>query len=241
MNKTLVIVGLLLLAAPLAYAHTNGIPGTPKDYCEDAKGDYRTHDYGFVPATGRVHRTVKVIGVPGLGGGGTGASGGPQAVGGAADGAPAGACPTSGWNGIEGDGHYEFAYGGAFLLACPYACTANFISGGSYECWGTYADHTWSRIYVQDKVLLGGVPFTVAADHGRNGEPCGDGIVEPCTGATYVGCNPLDQMLTQPPAYGMLANWADPTFRPGADGSYAVFVGSPSEQTATVGHVWTLY
>lgn len=172
------LLSLLLLVAPLAWAHSPS--GTPKAYCEPAV-EHVVHDYGQSNSFGAGPRT---------------------------DGAAAIPC-----QGLTlGDGHYEFASGGAHLQ-----------SGGSAAgCLpaGAVVDHdVHPRINVWDETLsnaVGEVWFEVWADMLNNlppsgGPNCGDGLVD----------------------YGTLCkDVCTPTFPPGLDGEYWVFV------YGTHGHIW---
>jgi hypothetical protein len=71
--------------------------------------------------------------------------------------------------------------------------------GGLEACfWRATAHHASdTTVFVQDLVAGGNVGFTVAADWGSNGEECGDGAIEPCSGSYLERlelsvCNPLD-------------------------------------------------
>lgn len=80
----------ILLAAPLAFAHNDGLAGVPKPYCEDVKDDRWVHDYlgGAVVLTGIM------------------------------DGSLEAECPYgAGSENPTFDGHFEFAYGGALLVS----------------------------------------------------------------------------------------------------------------------------
>lgn len=123
---------------------------------------------------------------------------------------------------LQGDGHFEFALGGAWLLACEASCGGD--GGGSFACWGTTADHAaFPEVVVYDQVLssfeseddhAGNVAFQVSADLVNNVPPldpnesnCGDfedDMMQDCVDSCFV------------------------TFPPGLDGSYAVYVSGTS-------------
>lgn len=112
-------------------------------------------------------------------------------------------------SGTNWDGHYEFASGGAWLLA---------DEAGATTCFGTIADHSpFPFVQVHDALLGDAVVFSVYADALNNVPPldpaepdCGDyesdyGVW--CEGSCSIG------------------------FPPGLDGSYQVYV------SGTTGHV----
>lgn len=204
---------LALSTVPFALAHEPA--GTPKHFCEDASED--TYEHEYVVALG-------LPGVPPLEGAGPASFASASTTQGPQD-APGGAfyrahppgstltlgrpvdgsfhdmkCPQ----GLgQGDGHAEWAIGGALLGA-----------SAMYEiCYGAYiADHTpGSLIWVYDEVLtpLGaGVHFYVYADYLTNvppiaGPDCGD--FESDYGVSCVDACP-------------------PGFPPGSDGTYQVYV-----------------
>lgn len=188
MNKTSILYAtslLLALATPVASSHEGltGGGGVSKDYCEDA--DKATHDYG--PSTGFI------LSPP---------------IDGSIE-----FCPGADFENPVFDGHYEFAYGGAYLLA----------GWGAVTCWGVYPDHfDFPAVHVHDAVLSQipeAVSFTVAADTLNNvppvdsGEPnCGDfetDFAVDCINMCWLG------------------------FPSGLDGSYNVFVNG------VYGHVYT--
>lgn len=115
----------------------------------------------------------------------------------------------------DSDDHFEWAIGGAWLLACDFGCAGG--TGGSVECWGVYSDHqAYPTIRVFDvglSVLGVDVPFGVYADNVNNAPPlvgpdCGDFESDyggPCANPCNVGA-------------------MENVFPPGLDGSYQVYV-----------------
>ena len=216
MNKTAILVCVALLATPLAYAHVGSpgayIRGPPKPYCETTP-DWHVHDYG-PPATG-------------------------TAIGGLADGnlddCDRDFNPNDPWcvaeevaredlNGdgqvcekADYDGHMEWAWGGAYLLA-EHGDEATF---GSYVCYGEDGHHPYyGPFWVVDVVLGSGASFEVAADTVNLVGP------DPVTG---IDCGDF-----QSDAGSNCVGTCSVTFPPGRDGAYYVFV------TGTAGHVCTI-
>ena len=178
------ILQVLLLVALFAGAPLSGAHpdgvGGPKPSCEAALDDLSVHEYG-APSTGFLLLLEGDFSVP----------------------------PCDHDDG-SWDGHYEFAHGGARLLASE---------PGAAACFGTYADHVPGGIIrVEDAVLAmagADVVFSVYADTQNNDpfprEPdCGDFESD----------------------YGVdCVNQCAPGFPPGLDGSYVVYV------QGTTGHV----
>lgn len=213
MNKThLLLLAVTLAALPLVAAHADGgIAGTPKLYCENNAGDQLVHDY----ATG-ANDDIRFQ---------EGGSRRPQVVVGG-DGSVAISAPARALGPQDGswedcayfdehevtDLHYEFAWGGAILVAEASRC---------HDLW---IDHpAFPIVSVWDSVITangGSVRFVVHMDIMNNvpsadpNEPnCGDGLLDAnwpaCTDSCYVG-------------------WP-----PGLDGTYVVIVDG------VAGHVWT--
>ena len=192
MNKTCLIAFAVALAvAPLAYGHSPD--GTPKAFCEGS-GDLLLHEYG-PPATG----VLLAFFIDGANRTGT-----------AADcGLPNG-----------GDGHAEYALGGAWILVntglgVPSADPT--VGAGALYCFGAEGHHgNFVTVNALDASPLGaGVEVTVAADTvdlTGVGEGCGD--FESDESATGFGT--------------VTAN-----FPHGLDGTYQVYV------TGTQGHIST--
>lgn len=109
------------------------------------------------------------------------------------------------------DGHFEYGVGGTVLLACATACGDRDPGDGALACFGAAPDHApRTPIHVEDAVLspLGqGVPFTVAVVAGPE---CGYFEID-------VSMECVDACT--------------PTFGPGSDGAYYVYV------EGTTGHV----
>lgn len=152
MHARFLALTLACLAAAAPLAWGHSPAGTPKPYCElGMPGERATHDYG-PPASGEAIMLAQDGSVP--------------------------PCP---YDDPFWDGHLEFAFGGAWLLACDHPCGEHLGEGATY-CWGTYADHAqFPEVRVVDAVLTPqGLPvaFTVMADTLDNtGEPtttCGD-------------------------------------------------------------------
>ena len=123
------------------------------------------------------------------------------------------------------DGHYEFAYGGAYLLACEAFCVSpdGLVGAGASQCWDTYADHEqFPRVYVNDLQLSAiglDVAFTIAVDWWNNVPP-----VDP----THPECGDLETDIAVD-----CVNDCQVPFPPGLDGAYLVYV------QGTQGHVST--
>lgn len=107
-----------------------------------------------------------------------------------------------------GDGHYEFAVGGAVLL----------VDSLSERCWGTYADHTRDNpIRVVDASGTS-TAFRIGVDHLDNAAPLS-------AGETYCGDMETDR-------YVDCVDSCDPMLLPASlDGSIQVYV------FGTTGHV----
>lgn len=220
-NTYMVAVAAALMAAPLVMAHNPA--GTPKTYCEP-QSEWNTHEYG-APATGMLLQgyedgnpddcdasgtDYKLVPVPGP------CPEGYKDVGTVIIREPPPAvvyilCMKQGP--LDYDGHAEYARGGAWILA--ESGDGLPTSGGSLNCFGDAAHHTYyGPVSVNDVALGAGATFTVAADtidlsSGANG-PCGDfesDVDSTCTGSCIV------------------------TFPPSIDGSYQVYV------QGTQGHV----
>lgn len=240
MRRSLLVAAVLMLVAPpVAYGHraggpaTDGTMGTVKAYCEmKVANDRRVHDYG---------RSIPGFNYVGL-----------------QDGYLFD-CNEDGV--IDGDGHAEYAAGGAVLLAWD----GDGASAGTIACWKARSDHTPRvRITVTDVARRGDVEFRVSADHSRAPVPfpdCGDNILEPCNPTPPAPsnlpppmngvedalnrlvydlfnsgelCNPNDHILIVPAAGpGSVNNSAIPVFDPGADGSYTVWL---ADSRPTMGH-----
>lgn len=180
----------LLLAATLAAASlalAHNPAGTPDPSCAP---NASTHDYA-APAVGLLVTNVRDGSQP-------------------APPAPGVLCP-------HGDGHKEFAQGGAVLAVL----SGDGVTYGSIVCYGQTAHHpAYGPVSVSDVVLGASVPFMVGADTvdltpPTTGPDCGDFQVDEevdCVGSCTV------------------------PFLPGADGTYQVFVGRLSAQ-GTAGHV----
>jgi hypothetical protein len=207
--SALLSAALLALLAP--QAHSDPGLGAPKTFCEN--DDDKLH-HGYLAAT--THQ---------------GGPASPEVVQGHTDGSALAQDRQHNywcqWTDTGFDDHEEFALGGAVL--------AGGISGRSENCLGVAGHHFflwWPTIHVHDAVLGEGVEFWVLADWAPEGAdvafPCGDGIVEPCTGEPGEVCNPRDDAVN---AIGS----AVPLFNAGADGSYVVLV------EGTSGHVWTTF
>lgn len=181
----LLTIGAALLLAPAAFAHVPGaslmgVAGTPKDYCEDAWGDTSVHEYG-PPADGI---TLFLD----------------------TDGA-VGPCPYGATVGAPlFDGHFEWAQGGAHLVAGDSAQAA--------ACGWPYPDHAvFPTIAVFDLVLSPQaipVAFTVAADTANNLPP-----IDP----SAPNCGDLEADLS-----GECLDACIPLFPPGLDQTYLVYV-----------------
>ena len=207
MNKTAILVCVALLATPLAYAHIGGTRGPPKPYCEDTP-DWQVHDYG-PPATG-------------------------TAIGGYSDGnvddCDGDFNPNDPWcvaeevarqdlNGdgqvcekADFDGHREWAWGGAWLLADD----GDSNTYGATACYGEAPHHPYyGPIWVWDESVWNGVQFDVGADY--TPVDCGDFIDD--VSATCIGVCSV-------------------TFPPGRDGAYHVFVTGTSGHVCT-SYAWS--
>lgn len=224
----------LLLLAPFAWAHLPA--GTPDPLC--APGG--AHDY----AAGRTdlshgwdprhfERSAQV----------DGALGNPL-------------CPG-------GDGHAE---SGARDVALLFA-TGDGTSAGSLACHGVAADHA-GALHALDATGFGPA-FYVSGDHSlfppALGPDCGDGIIQPCgfgappppsphpfpVNAVVDTLAALEWSLESSPtcdpfeAQGRAASdpagpaTLSPTFPPGADGAYVVFLVAEGARVPTAGHVWS--
>ena len=172
MNKTyLLAVAAALLAAPLAFAHPYDPAGHPTGMIGLPKhwcedaDDVKIHEYG-PPALG----AIILLGLDG-------------------------SIPPCPYGDTTWDGHWEWAAGGAILIAGPEAIA----------CYGAYPDYTpGSEIWVYDEILtpLGsGVSFEVGVD--TTPAPCGDGLID-----LSIQC----------------VDYCAPGFPPGIDGVYYVFV-----------------
>lgn len=243
----------MALLAPSGLAHQ---PPGPKTYCEEPV-DRLMHDYQVgqpgraMEGSGDSRRSVSPrADLSTLRDGGDQASGG---------------CDGRGLPGA-GDGHMEFAVGGAYLASSQ---------GGTYDAgpwagarWGApaclheNADHDAQMpIVIVDAALGGAVGMDIAADVARESaaaseDPethertiCGDHLIEPCdptdlTAMDQTTCNANDRVLTVlPDALGTSWNVGTPNFFPGQNGAYIVFVltdatlGTPGGPTA--GHVFS--
>jgi hypothetical protein len=189
MRLALLLLAALLAIAPMGVAHDP--VGTPKNYCEDPS-EWDVHDYAPV--------SVRVFNFLGW------------------DGNVVGDCDGDGL-GYDFDGHYEWASGGAMLLAE----SGDGVTGGASACYVTTADHpVFGPFTVTDAVLGSGVSFLVGADTVNlvpptSGPDCGDGILDATS--TCIGTCTV-------------------TFTPGLDGAYFVNVGSLAFP-GTAGHVCT--
>jgi hypothetical protein len=209
MNKTyLTAIATALLMAPIALAHDP--PGTPKNYCEPA-GEWNTHDYG-PPASGvLLHGWVD--GKPTC-------NGGPLCT--HIDpfdplSSELSFCP-------EGDGHHEFAFGGAWLLVTSGDGQPDPFNGaGTKYCFGEEAHHPmFGPFSVSDLVLGAGATFTVASDSiALAGDLLGLPPYPPSADCgDYLADHYTDCLGTCSVVFG-----------PGLDGAYHVFV------QGTQGHV----
>lgn len=194
MKKTYV-AALALALTPFAWGHEPR--GTPKPYCEKT-ADRLVHEYA-PPAAGRVVALFD-----------DGAKTARKTLG----------CPHPIWGESavdEGDGHSEFAVGGAWLLVTSGAGQPSpdpTVGAGSLWCYGEEGHHAnFATVTVDDALLGAGAEVTIGAD-GVDltgvGEGCGD--FEDDMTATGVGT------ITA-------------TFPAGLDGAYTVYV------TGTQGHV----
>jgi len=213
------MIGLIALAliAPVAIAHT---PPGPKNFCESSN-DWSEHD--FVAGNGHL-----LWGSP------------------LQDGNLLGDCNGDTVPG-DYDGHLEFAVGGGYLAAANGGVYASGpwlgASWGSVACLGENADHTpATEVSVSATGTGGAVGFSVTSDYARDAVPadtdpqtgaqtiCGDHLIEPCdptspTDVDQVTCNAKDGELIVPPAaLGSLSNAGTPTFGPGQNGAYVVFI-----------------
>ena len=226
--KLILLCAIAVAAAPLAFAHSPA--GTPKNYCEDqSSGEWQVHDYGPV-ASGRL-----------IYGNEDGNLGGdcepgftvtPSAV----------PCPDNQWSfGVDEepvpatyvcvnppvadwDGHNEFAFGGAWLLANSGAGVPQppNVPAGTLYCFGAEGHHPNFGPFTVEDLLLAGSPailantiFLVAsdtADISGTGEGCGD--------------------FQSDESWGCLTS-CDVTFPPGLDGAYVAYV------EGTLGHIRT--
>ena len=247
--------------------------GTPKDYCEQitARDGLANHGGSYAdmtPAIGKDSFNTQETSTHDFADG----AGALAWAGSAADGNTAEDCNPLVLDPVLGiplpgdfDRHYEWAIGGAFLLARdqPLATTVLDSSGaqvvvvgdGSLKCFGTGADHyegTFSEpleiwLHVQgaapSEALL---EWRVAVDWPRPGAlnlPCGDGLIERCSPADIPGvtCNTADWSTTfigtRVTGTVALIDWPS-----GADGAYHVIVGNadPDKPSAAArGHVTT--
>lgn len=211
------LLALALVLAPasllLPDARSDPDHGTPRDWCESFWDEAYVHEYSSFGYWERVQTDDFFVGyahtaIPRHDG---------------SRGFSFFSCPL-------GDGHFEFAIGGALLSGM-----GGSANGGSETCLGEVPHHSWLNwptIYVEDAVFGTGVDFTVLSDWPNAGQealfPCGDGILEPCpVGGPNSGCNPADEWI-----YGFGGSVQAP-FDVGANGAYYVFV------EGTSGHVWT--
>ena len=218
LNKIFLALLVLALLAPAGLAHT---PPGPKNFCESPP-DWSTHDYWTQGGVGRV-----ILGP--YDGNGTSCS-------------HTSIVP-------EYDGHLEFAIGGAYLAADNGGVYASGpwagASWGSQACFGEDADHTpMTTIYITDLVTGGSVGMDITSDYARDAVPadtdpttgaqtiCGDHLVEPCdptdpTAVDQVTCNSHDgdlTVMTSTTLWDANPNSGTPTFGPGQDGAYVIFV-----------------
>lgn len=166
----------------------------------------------------------------------------------------------------EPDTDIEWGQGGAILAV--YTGSAFHNVPGTDMCYGGLIGHHGYTIEAIDHLGFGPA-LIVAADYARgpNGDPCGDGIIEPCagppapstnnfpvnvvediandvvyqevTGPNGLGCNPLDQI--QRAAYTPGASTImTMQFGHGADGTYIVLVQADLNVPAIPmgGHIW---
>lgn len=169
----------------------------------------------------------------------------------------------------ERDEDIEWGQGGA-ILAYETGSAFHGIPGTDM-CYAGIVGHHTGAIRAYDDVMGFGPALLVAADYARgpDGDPCGDGIIEPCdvnppapststfpvnvvedtaneavyqfvTGPSGIGCNPLDRVQHAPWTPGA------PTvvvmqFGPGSDGTYVVMVQADMDVPAIPlgGHIWT--
>lgn len=215
-NFALVLAAALLLT-PLTLAHEPR--GTYKNYCEPPGGEWLIHDYK-ADASAR----FLVAGTDGNWGGDCSGVFDPGYV-------CAGLDPEDPLNtfliGIcdfdpplaDGDGHHEWAYGGAWLLVNSGAGIPSpdpNLGAGTLFCFAEQGHHaTFATVAVDDVALGFGTSFWVGVDIidlTGTGRGCGDGFADQsqeCVGSCTV------------------------TFPPGLDGSYHVHV------RGTVGHVYS--
>ena len=213
-SKQIVLCALFLTAAPFAYAHDPA--GTPKNYCEP-QAEWDVHDYG-APANGVLFQGYEDGNLAADCDGATSVNPGTPCAGFEDPADPlsfyAGLCDSDvNLPFADPDGHAEYALGGAWLLACDWACGDDGLGGGSTACFGDVAHHAaFPSVSVQDVVLGSGVVFDVAADHvdvvatavGLPQDPCGDfendvsqGCVGECTVAFGPGRDGAYQVLVQ--------------------------------------------
>lgn len=228
MKMMLLTLAAALLAAPLTLAHQPA--GTPKNYCEPL-AEWSTHEYG-PPASGVL-------------------------VAGFIDGNLAGDCdpglsvtpivspsvrdPLESEVGADVnppladyDGHSEFAFGGAFLLAESGTGAYDPAGSGSLYCFGEAAHHSqFPLITVTDVALGSALSVMVGVDNGPGATfPLGAVTVQPqnptspdASGDASCGDGLVDLWDT---CFGSCSPW----FPPGMDGAYYVFI-----QGGTQGHV----
>jgi len=257
-----VILAASLLLLPVALAH---LPPGPKNFCESSS-DWSTHDYTNAPAplpaknlrgqplgSYGIHNSMHPNGEDPVD---SGISLGPL------DGNLAGDCNGDTVPG-DYDGHYEYATSGAYLAASsggvyltgPWAGA----SWGSVPCLGEEPDHTpGTTITIVDRFLNGAVGMDITSDYARDAVPadtdfttgaktiCGDHVIEPCLDPTtdidQATCNANDADLVVVPNYvGSTSNSGTPTFNPGQNGAYVIFVFASANGehpgAATAGHI----
>lgn len=228
---------LLVLLAPVVFAHAPA--GAPDPLCETGA----VHDYGGVGAL-YLDPSSPFAGPL------------PTTVDGAL------ANPLC----LGGDGHEEFAVGGATLAVA----SGNGVSGGSLACLGQ-AGHHGATVQALDTQGFGPRLY-VLADHSRvppaSGPDCGDGVIESCfypgptsspwpwpasvvvatvdailyglAGGGSATCTPGDVDMLVPSTASGPSSGALP-FSPGADGAYHVVVAADwlAGRVPAAGHVWT--
>lgn len=133
---------LALLTLPGVLAHNPA--GTPKVYCEP-QPEWGLHEYA-PPAAGLL-------------------------VSGVQDGNAPGACAPS-FPSLADDGHKEFAFGGARILA----------AAAAEACYGDIPHHTAKDIFVVDASLGASVTVVVGID---TTPPCGDLLIDATE--TFIG------------------------------------------------------
>lgn len=154
LNKPLLLLlALVVSGVPASQAHVDGgIYGAPKPYCENITQDQNVHDYAVAGVSPSAYFVLGFI-----------------------DGNVDRCHPSAPVT--DSDGHSEYAFGGAVLLADD----AAFPAGGAMACYGEVAHHPINpTIWVFDHIWPSNVLFMVGADTINSGIPsvpeCGDGF-----------------------------------------------------------------